>query len=96
MGRSIHRLPDIVIIGAMKAGTTSVFQYLSSHPEVVRGKLKEPAFFTFLNFHKGVAWYESLFPQNDKLKCEASTNYTKYPKYGPVAERMHAIFRTPD
>lgn len=86
----LHRLPDIVIIGAMKAGTTSVFQYLASHPQVSRGKRKEPAFFTNGQYQNGLKWYTDLFPENDKLKIEASTNYTKYPQFGPVAQRMHA------
>lgn len=36
------RLPDIVVIGAMKAGTTSLFRWLEQHPEVAVPARKEP------------------------------------------------------
>lgn len=37
--------PDFFIIGAAKSGTTSLFRYLSQHPQVFGSKLKEPTFF---------------------------------------------------
>jgi hypothetical protein len=86
-----QRLPDFIIIGAMKAGTTSLYQYLAMHPDVVKGKRKEPSFFTQGEFRKGVEWYRNLFPDTPKIKGEASTNYTKYPKFGNVAPRMFSV-----
>jgi hypothetical protein len=85
-----NRLPDFIIIGAMKSGTTSLFNYLAMHPEISRCALKEPSFFTHKNNH-GLKWYEKLFPDNNNLKFEASTNYTKYPVFDNVPERMHRL-----
>lgn len=46
MGRRSYTLPDFIIIGANKAGTTSVANYLSQHPEVKISTVKEPMFFS--------------------------------------------------
>jgi hypothetical protein len=39
------RLPDFIIIGAAKSGTTSIYNYLRQHPGVFMSHLKEPDFF---------------------------------------------------
>ena len=41
----MSRLPDFFIIGAPKAGTTSLYHYLDQHPEVFMSAIKEPHFF---------------------------------------------------
>ncbi|NEP00702.1 MAG: sulfotransferase [Symploca sp. SIO2E9] len=47
-------MPNFLIIGAMKAGTTSMYQYLKQHPQIYMSPIKEPQFFPFegrtLNF----------------------------------------------
>ena len=40
-------LPNFLIIGAHKCGTTSLYEYLRQHPQVFMPQLKEPSFFTF-------------------------------------------------
>lgn len=40
-------LPNFMIIGAPKAGTTTLFHYLAEHPQVAMGRIKEPNFFSF-------------------------------------------------
>jgi len=42
-------LPNFIIIGANKGGTTSLHQYLSEHPEIFMSEIKEPMFFSFGN-----------------------------------------------
>ena len=54
-------LPDFIIAGAGKAGTTSLWQYLAEHPCVARSTTKEVNFFN-LNFACGVNWYRTHFP----------------------------------
>ena len=48
---------DFVIIGAPKAGTTSLFQYLRTHPELHLPKWKETNFFLDTWYGRGVDWY---------------------------------------
>lgn len=40
-------MPNFLIIGAMKSGTTALYQYLSQHPQVYMSSVKEPNFFAF-------------------------------------------------
>jgi len=54
-------VPDFMIIGAQKAGTTSLYNYLSAHPSIAPIYIKEPHFFD-LYFNKGFLWYRSHFP----------------------------------
>ncbi|MGF1493514.1 MAG: sulfotransferase [Microcoleaceae cyanobacterium] len=45
----VKTLPNFLIIGAPKAGTTSLYRYLDQHPQVYMSPVKEPHFFTFEN-----------------------------------------------
>jgi hypothetical protein len=84
-------LPNFVVIGAMKAGTTSLWSYLRGHPQVFMTDYKEPSYFSAeRNWHRGREWYESLFSGAGEAVAvgEASTAYTKHPVHDGVPERM--------
>jgi hypothetical protein len=57
----VRTLPDFVIIGAQKCGTTFLYQLLVQHPRVKPAFAKEVHYFD-LNFRKGDNWYRSHFP----------------------------------
>lgn len=57
----LHLLPDYLIIGAAKCGTSSLYEYLVRHPNVDSGVGKEIYFFD-LNYNKGTNWYRTFFP----------------------------------
>jgi hypothetical protein len=64
VGRNYGRgrlLPDFVIIGAAKAGTTSLYGWLSRHPYVAPATLKEVHYFDY-NYYRGEDWYRRHFP----------------------------------
>lgn len=74
-------LPDFMIIGATKAGTTSLHAYLQQHPKITSSVSKEPHFFNW-RFSQGTTWYQSLFPLkgvNKKLAFDASASYLFHP-----------------
>ena len=54
-------MPTFLIIGAMKAGTTSLYHYVGQHPQIYMSPVKEPQFFTFeneaLDFHGPGDWH---------------------------------------
>ena len=58
---SLRALPDFLVIGAMRAGTSSLFRYLGEHPGVVPSVRKETEYFT-LHHQRGLAWYRAHFP----------------------------------
>jgi hypothetical protein len=84
-------LPDFVIIGTMKCGTTSLYHYLAEHPEIGMSRIKETDYYVAeRNYARGRSWYESLFPKGAKVCGEASPNYTKPWLFPGVPERIHA------
>jgi len=56
-----RRWPNFIIVGAQKSGTTSLFRYLETHPDMVPPITKELSFFD-KNFHRGPQWYRLHFP----------------------------------
>ncbi|MEM8728363.1 MAG: sulfotransferase [Pseudomonadota bacterium] len=84
-------LPDFVVIGAMRAGTTSVHNYFELHPQVSMSVTKEPDFFReHIYKQRDEAWYAAQFDACAHMRGEASPNYTKVDVFPGVPERMHA------
>jgi hypothetical protein len=54
-------LPRFLIIGAQKAGTSSLYEYLTAHPGIPRAATKEVHYFD-LNYFRGERWYRAHFP----------------------------------
>lgn len=57
----IRLMPDFIIIGAQKGGTTSLYSYLTEHPNIASASTKEVHFFDH-RFHLGLSWYRAHFP----------------------------------
>src|SRR6266700_6115485 len=69
------RLPHFIIVGTMKGGTTSLYDFITLHPDIERAKVKEIHYFS-LNYHKGHQWYLDHFNSGpDKITGEASPTY---------------------
>lgn len=89
------RLPTFLVIGAMKAGTTSLYHYLKAHPQVVTPRYKAPEFFVAeANWHRGVDWYRRQFPPAGPEAVavgEASNAYTKYPHFQGIPKRIASV-----
>lgn len=81
-----------LIIGAMKCGTTSLFRYLRQHPQIAGSLKKEPQFFSDQKkYNQGLFAYNRLWlfaGLRNKIRLEASTNYTKFPVFQQVPERI--------
>jgi hypothetical protein len=88
---SVRILPNFLIIGAQKSGTTTLYAYLNQHPAVARALTQEVHYFD-LNFHRGLSWYRAHFPTTgyarrirgalgtDLLTGEASAYYLFHPR----------------
>ena len=72
-------LPDFIIIGAQKSGTSSIYYYLSQHPQLLPSFNKEVHFFdggldsSVDNFEKGKPWYCAHFPLNKNISADQKT-----------------------
>ena len=67
--RPQHVLPDFLVIGAMKCGTTALFDYLQQHPGICTPRRKEIHFFSNPRFYRlGEAWYRGNFPTGKDME----------------------------
>jgi len=83
-------LPNFIIIGGLKCGTTSIHHYLGLHPDVHMSKPKELNFFAAeQNWDLGLDWYKGRFDDRVKVNGESSPHYTNRPRFNGVAERIH-------
>lgn len=76
-------LRNFLIIGAQRAGTTSLYEYICAHPKVGRAKAKEIHFFDW-QYDKGFAWYKRQFPKmrgTGRITGEATPSYL----FAPIA-----------
>jgi hypothetical protein len=85
---SVSALPQFVIVGAQKGGTTSLYSYLASHPSVMRAARKEIHYFDF-KYKLGEEFYRSHFPTEQKLaeRGAITGEATPYYLYHPHAAR---------
>jgi Sulfotransferase domain len=93
----IRRFPDFLIIGAQRAGTTSLYHYLIAHPAVAPAMPSKGVHYFDTGFHESLAWYRSHFPTVlaarytrirrgvDLVTGEASPYYLFHPR---VPERV--------
>jgi hypothetical protein len=64
---SLRTLPDFLIVGAQRAGTTSLYNYLAAHPAVVPALKKETLFFANY-YYRGTGWYRAHFPLSSQAR----------------------------
>lgn len=91
LNSSSRMTPSFIIIGTARGGTTSLFNYLSLHPQIEMPVKKEIAFFC-THFNKGLSWYRSHFPvksDDTLITGEASPYYLSHPK---AAQRLKSLF----
>ena len=84
---------NVVVIGAMKAATSSVCAYLEDCPEVYMVPGSDPNYFSDEDqFARGVGWYESLLAERttERLCAEGSNDYAARRLFPDAAERMYA------
>ena len=85
------RLPDFVIIGAMKCATSTLHEQLAAQRGIFMSTPKEPNFFSDEDIYaRGMDWYTGLFAsaKPGDLCGESSTHYTKLPVHPNVVERL--------
>jgi Sulfotransferase domain len=88
----LRGLPSALIIGAQRSGSTSLFNYLAQHPNVLPPLGKEIHYFD-LHYARGVRWYRGRFPFTHRLRppaitIDASPYYLAHPL---AAERAHRL-----
>lgn len=92
-------LPNFFVIGAAKAGTTSLHHYLGQHPQIQMSANKEPRFFA--GPENGIPYppdrvsslaeYELLFDPAFEVRGEASTDYAAHPRREGAPQRIRDL-----
>jgi len=86
--------PNFFLLGANKAGTTSLSYYLSQHPDVFMSEPKEPPFFG-AEYDRGMAYYQRTYFRRhagEKIAGDAATQHLHLPF---VATRIAASIHDP-
>jgi hypothetical protein len=98
-------LPTMLVIGAMKCGTSALHHYLSLHPDVSMAREKEVNFFFGPDepphddesewwrtgqWHRGLGWYADRFEEGYAVRGESSPGYTD-PSHPEVAGRVARV-----
>jgi hypothetical protein len=95
----LRSLPGVLIIGAQRGGTTSLYSHLVRHPLVARALDKEVHYFDRYR-HESLDWYRSHFPtrayltllsqfrRSDAIACEATPDYLFVPSVPELAAKV--------
>jgi hypothetical protein len=82
-------LPDFLVIGGQRCGTTSLFRALMAHPQILRPQLHKGVNYFDLHYDRGEAWYRAHFPargtDDSRRVFDASGYYMVHPM---AAERI--------
>lgn len=90
MNTTFEFLPDFVVIGAMKAGTSTLFLNLFDNPEIQRTKKKEVNFFLEdINLEQLNSKYRSQYSTAMPLKCDVSPKYSQRHSHSGVPAKIH-------
>ena len=92
-------LPTFFIVGAAKAGTTSLYHRLDQHPQIQVSPIKEPHFFAAAENGipsppgriESLEAYEQLFDPSFEARGEASQSYTNFPRRNRIPERIEEL-----
>ena len=91
---NFDRMPNLFLIGAAKAGTTALYNYLVQHPQVFLPRIKEPMFFSRDEYYaKGLDWYEEFYfrgAENYPVRAEATPHYLYWSE--KVAPRIKEVY----
>jgi len=85
-GRSL--LPTFFVIGAAKAGTTSINNYLARHPQIEMAEPREPHVMVSPIPEERVALYGRHFRGGTELRGDCSPSYSVYPTHPRVSEHI--------
>ena len=82
-------LPDFIILGAARCGTTTMYDLITSHPTIKPALRKEIGYFS-THYDFGTPWYKSNFPlsRDNVITGEATPRYLPDPKVPPRMAKL--------
>ncbi len=84
-------LPNLIVIGAAKCGTTALHRYLAAHPEIAMSPRKELMLFGGNRWIERLGWYADQFDGTRAVRGESSPSYSMDPFIPHVVEQMEVV-----
>lgn len=84
-------LPNLLVVGAAKCGSSSLHRYLDHHPAVAMSKKKELQLFSREDWRDRLDWYRTHFPVEAQVRGESSPAYSMDPILPRVPERVQEL-----
>ena len=82
-------LPNLLVLGAKKCGTTALHRYLGRHPEISMSQEKELNFFSRdRRWNLGIDWYTRQFDASMAVRGETSPSYTDRGTFPDTSDRI--------
>ncbi|MCW2947969.1 MAG: sulfotransferase [Actinoallomurus sp.] len=77
----VRMLPDFLMVGTQRGGTTSLFRALAAHPGTAQPNLHKGVHYFDVNYARGPAWYRGHFPlrRGSRLAFESAGYYMHHP-----------------
>lgn len=90
----LRKLPEFIIAGVQKCGTTSLYNYLNQHPQIQFALKKEVKYFD-MHYEKPLSWYRAHFPvyrpfsRQKVVVGEATPDYILFPEIGKEISQLN-------
>ena len=98
---SLRVVPDFFVVGSSRTGKTTLLNYLTQHPNIIRSYRIETSYFD-INYKHGINWYKSNFPTKSKInslklstKMDVHIGESIHMHSSFVPERIHQIIPNP-
>lgn len=77
----MRALPDFLLVGTQRGGTTSLFRALAAHPDVTRPNFHKGVHYFDVHYERGLRWYRGHFPvrRDDRSVFESAGYYMHHP-----------------
>jgi hypothetical protein len=81
LSSGVRMLPDFLMVGTQRGGTTSLFRALAAHPGTTQPNLHKGVHYFDVNYARGPAWYRGHFPlrRGSRLAFESAGYYMHHP-----------------
>jgi sulfotransferase family protein len=81
LSAGMRMLPDFLLVGTQRGGTTSLFRALAPHPGVAPPNLHKGVHYFDVNYARGLDWYRGHFPlrRGSRLAFESAGYYMHHP-----------------
>jgi Sulfotransferase domain len=81
LSSGLRMLPDFLLVGTQRGGTTSLFRALAAHPDVAQPNFHKGVHYFDVNYARGPEWYRGHFPlrRGSRLAFESAGYYMHHP-----------------